>query len=64
MLKGRTINYLAEGLGKSGKKTQPLLAWEKNSTIWKKKNSAGWLGKKTQHEFSAQGPPRSLMVRP
>ena len=50
--KGQTINDLGGGLGqKREKKAQRLLA------PGKKTSSASWPGKKTKHEFSAQGPP-------
>ncbi len=50
-----------------GGETQLLLAWEKtqlkNLEEKKTQQSVGQ-EKKTQREFSARGPPRSLMVRP
>ena len=59
-LKKAQLNNLEE------KKVHRLVAEEKKSTAgWPgKKLNSRLAGEKTQHEFSARGPPKSLMVRP
>ena len=56
-LNSTTWKKIHQQVGQEKKTHQPVGQEKKNSL-------ASWPGKKTLHEFSAQGPPRSLMVRP